>query len=505
VTLYAHALRRLRSQIMWFSIGLGVWGAMYIFLFPVMQESMSQIDYPAEILEAFGAGSGNIGDPRVFFDIEFFSLGPSIMAVYAVIAGTGALAGEESAGTMDFIAALPISRRRLFVQKALAVATGATLVAVLTASIAWIATAPWNDIGGDLTVLDLVIATLAMVPFVLLVAAIGMLLGAVSPSRASAAAWTGGFVVIAYLVVAIASITDSVEWFRYLSPYYYTDLPGILEDGLDGAHQAVLWAMIAAVTLAGLRAFEGRELAAERWQWRALFTSGTEPTMTTGASSGGTAPIPPRPRRGSQRNWLILIGVLALVGLVVGVLAAGGGESLRASSQQRTLAASGRIDADSATLAAPTTGIAHLVLAREGDEVRQGQVLAWLTSAVDGSEQPVVAPLAGDLTAFTLARGQSVVVGTPVGEVHNLDTLRAVLEVEEKSIDTIAAGQRAELTITTLDRRITTHVASIAVHPISEAGTARDKPKYEVRCPLPTDDPRLVIGLRVEARIDRVR
>ena len=31
------------------------------------------------------------------------------------------------------------------------------------------------------------------------------------------------------------------------------------------------------------------------------------------------------------------------------------------------------------------------------------------------------------------------------------------------------------------DGRITTHVASIAVHPISEAGTARDKPKYEVR------------------------
>ena len=108
MTLFAHALRRLRSQIMWFSIGLGVWGAMYIFLFPVMQESMSQIDYPPEILEAFGAGSGNIGDPRVFFDIEFFSLGPSIMAVYAVIAGTGALAGEESAGTIDFIAALPI-------------------------------------------------------------------------------------------------------------------------------------------------------------------------------------------------------------------------------------------------------------------------------------------------------------------------------------------------------------------------------------------------------------
>ena len=227
--------------------------------------------------------------------------------------------------------------------------------------------------------------------------------------------------------------------------------------------------------------------------------------MTTGGSTSGAAPSPQRNRRGGQRAWFILIGVLALVGLTVGVLAAGGGQSLRATSQQRTLSASGRIDADSAAVVASTTGTVHLVLVREGDEVRQGQVLTWLTSSLDGSEQPVVAPLAGDLTTFTLARGQSVVVGTPVGEVHNLESLRAVLEVEEKSIDLIAAGQHAEITITTLDRRIATHVASIAVHPISEAGTARDKPKYEVRCPLPTDDPRLVVGLRVEARIDRVR
>lgn len=503
MTLFAHALRRLRSQIMWFGLGLGLWGSLYVFLFPALQESMGEIEYPEEILEAFGAASSNIADPRVFFDIEFFSLGPSIMAVYAVIAGTGALAGEESAGTMDFVASLPISRRRLFLQKALAVGTGAVLVALITATIAWIITAPWNEVGGDLTVIDLVVSTFAMVPFVLLVAAVGMLLGAVSPSRGTTAAWTGGFVVIAYLTVAIASITDSVENFRYLSPYYYTDLPGILENGLDGAHQAVLWAMIAVTTLAGLRAFERRELAAERWQWGALVGAGTDPTMTPGTDS--TPPASPRARRGDTRTWALFIGALALIGLAAGVLAAGGGESLRSSSTQRTLSASGRIDADSAAIVASTTGAVHLVLAREGDEVRQGQVLAWVTSAMDGSEQPVVAPLAGDLTAFTLARGQSVIVGTPVGEVHNLDTLRAVLEVEEKSIDTIAAGQRVELTVTTLDHRITTHVASIAVHPISEAGTARDKPKYEVRCPLPTDDPRLVIGLRVEARIDRVR
>lgn len=502
MTLIAHAVRRLRTQILSFGVGMGLWGSLYVFLFPVMQESMAGLEYPPEILEAFGAGSTNLGDPRVFFGVEFFSLAPTIMAVYAVIAGTGALAGEESSGTIDFIASLPISRRQLFIQKAAAVGIGAVLVTALTAGIAWVATLPWNEIGSDLTAFELVVTTFAIVPFILLVIAVGMLLGAVAPRRSTAAAWTGGFVVVAYLAPAIASITESVETLRYISPYYYTDLPGILEDGLDAGHQLILWAMIAVCYLAALRAFEGRELNAERWQWQALFGAWTEPPVDE------PTPVPPSVRRrraflGSQRAWLLFVAALALVGLALGALAAGGGEALWAPSQQRTLAASGRIDADHALVVAATTGAAHLVLVREGDEVRPGQVLAWVTSAADGSEQPVAAPLGGTLTSFTLARGQAVLVGTPIGEVHDLGSLHAVLEVEERDRQSILAGQRVDLTVTTLNRQITTQVGSVSVHPISEAGTARDKPKYEVLCPLPDDDPRLVIGLRVEARIVR--
>jgi ABC-2 type transport system permease protein len=498
VTLTGYALRRMRNQILAFGLGLAVWGGMYVFLFPVVQEAMGNVEYPQEILAAFGASGGDISDPRVFYDIEFFSLAPSISAVFAVIAGTAALAGEESAGTMDFLAALPFTRRRLFEAKALAVAAGTVLVAAIT-SLAWIVPMPFAELAGDLTVRDLIGATFLQVPFLLLIGAIAMLLGAVAPSRSAAAAWTGAFVIAAYLLVAFASVTDRVESLRYASPYYYTDLPGILEKGLHLDHQVVLWTMIAACYAVGRRAYEGRELSSERWQWQALLGARTGDLM---ADTPTQTPTPRMRRLPAHRSPALYLAVIAVVGLAIGFVAAGGG-GLLGNTRPRTITVSGRIDADGAMLVAPTTGPVHIVLATRGDEVKQGQVIGWVTSAADASEQPIVAPLAGTLTDLTIERDQSLVVGAPIGEVRQLGSLRAVVEVDEQNVDTIAVGQPVDVTVKTLGLHIATQVSSISPVPVSEVGTGRTKPKYEVRCPLPNPDQRLAVGMRVDARIDR--
>ena len=179
--LFTYALRRLRTQILIFGIGLAVWGVLYVFLFPLVRDSMSKIEYPPEILAAFGAGGTDLGDPRLFFDVEFFSLAPSIAAVFCVIAGTAALAGEESAGTIDFIAALPLSRRRIFSQKALAVATGAAGIAAIIA-LGWLLTAPFAEYRDELPVRDLVGATLLQLPFMLFIGSCALLLGGWRPT-----------------------------------------------------------------------------------------------------------------------------------------------------------------------------------------------------------------------------------------------------------------------------------------------------------------------------------
>lgn len=499
--LFAHALKRLRTQILIFGIGLAIWGVLYVFLFPLVQESMSNIDYPPEILSAFGAGGTDLGDPRLFFDIEFFSLAPSIAAVFGVIAGTAALAGEESAGTLDFIAALPVSRGTLFVQKALAVAAGALLITAIIA-LGWVLTAPFAEYKAELPIQNIVGATFLQLPFMLFIGAAALLLGALAPSRSAAAAWCGALLVIAYLTVTIASVTDRFEWLRYLSPYYYTDLPGILEDGLDAWHQVILWSLIGLTTICALRAWEGREIGADFWQWNALAAGGTP------RSDPGSLPVI-ESGRGWPRRWLpskrrraVALAVFLLVGLALGLGVAAISNGSFVLGNQGPLSLSGRVDAAGARMYAPTTGVVRLVLAQRGDEMRQGQVVAWVSSALGGSDQPILAPLDGSLTELTLAKGQNLVAGTPVGEVHETNRLRAVFEVTEANLKSIHAGQPVDLDIPAIGMRTKGEVASISETPVSEVGQGRTKPKYEVWVPLP-EDGRIAIGMRVQARFQR--
>jgi beta-exotoxin I transport system permease protein len=502
MSLFVHALRRLRTQILIFGIGLAIWGSMYVFMFPLVRDSMSNIEYPPEILAAFGAGGTDLGDPRLFFDVEFFSLAPSIAAVFVVIAGTAALAGEESGGTMDFLAALPLSRRRLFWQKALAIAAGAALITAIIA-LGWILTGPFAEYRDELPIRDIAGATFLQLPFMLFIGSAALLLGAVAPSRSAAAAWSGGLLVVAYLAVTIASVTDRLEWLRYLSPYYYTDLPGILEDGPNAWHQFVLLVLIVLTGAAGLRAWEGREIGAGNWQWRALIAGGTSELDTRKAPSGSVPARPPG-RRPPLKRWTgIAIALVVLVGIGLGIGAAAFSSGKLSIGQRGPLNLSGRIDASGARIYPPATGVVRLVLVQQGDEVHQGQVLGWLSNAVDGSDQPILAPLDGSLTDLTLEKGQSLVAGTPVGEVHETGRLRAVFEVNESDLKSIHVGQPVELSISSIGVNLTSEVGSLSGIPISEVGQARTKPKYEVWCPLPESDSRIAIGMRVKGKFQR--
>lgn len=265
------AMRQQRAAVIWYGVGLGLYAALMTLLYPSLESTMRQMSegYPQEFLEALGIGGVNLSDPRGFLSAEFFSMEPLILGAFAVFAATGALAGEESAGTMEMLAALPLSRRGLFVRKSLGVAASAVGICALT-SLGWIATVPFVDLHGVLRLPALLGATFAQLSFVWSVGAVGLLLGAIAPTRSTAASWTGGMLIVWYLLVAIAGVVDVVEWLQYLSPYYYADLSAVLMHGVTPGHFAVLWLFNFVVTIAALRAFEAREIGSERWQVRGL-------------------------------------------------------------------------------------------------------------------------------------------------------------------------------------------------------------------------------------------
>ncbi|MFA7250036.1 MAG: ABC transporter permease subunit [Dehalococcoidia bacterium] len=494
MVLLSQMLYRLRMQVLWYGVGLAFWAGLEMLLFPSVASSLGDLDYPEEILNAFGTGGISMSDPRAFFTAEFFSLGPLVLGAFAIFASTGALAGEEGSGTMEMLASLPVARSSMFFQKLGAILVAMLGVIVIT-SVGWTLTMPFADLGRELTNLMLVGATLAQLPFTAFIIATGLFFGAVAPSRSTAAACTGAIMVVAYLVVAIASAVESVSDIKYASPYYYSDLQGVLIDGIKIEHQLVLGSVTAIIGLLALGAFEAREFGGERWQFSAAL-----PRFGGAEMSHGTAPIAAaggisRRRSGGTVRVVVLIVLLAVV-------AAGGYATYSyVSTRPAVVSLTGRVDASRATVLAPASGLVSVLAVAEGQHVKQGDVLAWIENSVDGGLVPVITASAGRITTLELREGQFALVGMQAVVIQELD-LHVLLEVDEDDIGRVAVGQPVELSFASLALEFTVPVGSVASNPTANpalrTGQAR---KYEVKVPLAGADPRIIVGLPADARI----
>ena len=63
--------------------------------------------------------------PLGYLQIELMSfMAPILVILYAVMAGSAAVAGEESRRTLDLLVTAPVSRRRIVIEKAIAMVVG---------------------------------------------------------------------------------------------------------------------------------------------------------------------------------------------------------------------------------------------------------------------------------------------------------------------------------------------------------------------------------------------
>jgi ABC-2 type transport system permease protein len=172
------------------------------------------------------------------------------MAAWILRITAGALAGEIGRGTMDLIASRPVSRAGPVLSTwALAIA-GVTLLATS----AWIGTA----LGLQVRVLDVTARELAVVPAMgaLMFAAwasIGLLISASQREAGPVIAWTGGLIVVSFVVLFISQNRSPAETIRPHSMFTYFQTQEIVFNGVTAKDIVVL----AAVTVAGLAAAIG--------------------------------------------------------------------------------------------------------------------------------------------------------------------------------------------------------------------------------------------------------
>lgn len=249
-------VRDLRTPVVALTLTTFGLSLMMALLFPVYRDSFADIEIPSAF-EGLVGEVGSLGSPEGFLAAEVFSWLPVLITVFAVMWGTGTLAGDEAAGDLDLLLAQATTRRRLFVGKAVGI-TGALIVvtgAILPGLLLGAAVSDMNIGAGAL-----VAATLAQVPLVVLYLAIGLCAAAALPHRRAATVVTTVALVAAYVVQILTGAIPDLADLEILTPLHWADASTEMIDGARPLVWVAMGAVAVAIMVAALALFERREI-----------------------------------------------------------------------------------------------------------------------------------------------------------------------------------------------------------------------------------------------------
>lgn len=260
----AKTLRDQRRALMWWSLGLTATVFMTVPFYPSIRDQAETLNrYLEEMPEAlkaiFVGGIEDITSPEGFLNSQLFVFfGPLLFAIFAVGAGSRAIAGEERAGTLDLLLSTPLPRRRLVLH-----AFGATTIATaLLGAVMWAALAIAGQIWNlGVPVGRLAAATLASVLLGLLLGTLALCLGAATGRRGTSIGVASAAGMATYLINSLAGVVDFFDRIKELSPFYYASTPNPLLHGLDPANTVVLVAITVLLAAIAVLTFERRDLA----------------------------------------------------------------------------------------------------------------------------------------------------------------------------------------------------------------------------------------------------
>ena len=256
--IFDRTLREQRWPAFGYGLAMMVFAATSVWLWPSVRDTLQNFEIPPAI-EAILGSDVNFATPEGYLGGRYFSWTDMLVIVFVIIAGTGAIAGEEAAGTMDLLLAQPVKRATVVIEKLLALALASTVI-IAAGYIGFLIAVPTVSI--DISLADLAIGCASMIPITLFYLAFSLWAGAVAPSRAVASAILIGVATVTYFVYTLSNGIGAVEWMRYFTPFYYYGNGSVLTHGVVWWHVGVLLGLAALFVLLTLRTFEKRDVSA---------------------------------------------------------------------------------------------------------------------------------------------------------------------------------------------------------------------------------------------------
>ena len=204
------------------------------------------------------SGSIDLSTAGGYLGVELMGfMGPALIAVYAITAGSAAIAGEEDRGGLEVTLSAPVSRVQLFGQRFTALLTGIAALMLTTAAALWIFSAV---LGMGLGLGAIASAAAALGIFGLFAGAVAIAVGAATGRPAAARGVAALVAVASYLINALAQVTSALRPARPLSPYYLLLGNEPLAHGLRLVGAVSVLAAVTAIAAAGVILFTRRDL-----------------------------------------------------------------------------------------------------------------------------------------------------------------------------------------------------------------------------------------------------
>ena len=263
-SVWMKTLRDQRRALLAWSVALVLLVGMYAGFYPSFHDSSSYTDLidqmPKALRDLFTAGAGgdlSSGPGYIYMEMLSF-MAPTLMLVYAIGAGAQAIAGEEERHTLELLLATPVTRRRLVLDKWLALTAGTGFLAAAM-GVAIVAFGAVTDMG--LSTVNVVASMLHLALLALVFGTLALLVGAATGRVALARGVPAAVAVVAYLVNGFGV---SVSWLapaRKFSPFFQYVGHDPIRDGFSAVAVAVAATTVFVLLAAAVRLLRSRDVS----------------------------------------------------------------------------------------------------------------------------------------------------------------------------------------------------------------------------------------------------
>ncbi|GAB4409743.1 MAG: hypothetical protein Kow00123_23180 [Anaerolineales bacterium] len=224
LTLFKHTVARSRGAILGWGLSLGLLSLWLVSFYDTLAAQREMLEkafaaWPKEIWAFFG-GTANFFSPEAFINMELYSYMPLVLGIFAVLAGSSLLAGDEEKGFMDLLLGHPIGRTGVFFGRFFGFVV--VLLGILT--LMWLGTmigmqwSTYMDLGWG----QMWLPNLSLLAQLLLFGGLALFLSMVLPSQRLAASVAGGLVAASFLINGMAELSpDVAKVAKYLPMKYY--------------------------------------------------------------------------------------------------------------------------------------------------------------------------------------------------------------------------------------------------------------------------------------------